>query len=68
MTVLVAPAFFAAAAGIPTYFIGRRLGGRLGGITAVTVLAFSVGSFSTEAGSDSPTTTSPRRCSRHSPS
>ncbi|MCU4799489.1 oligosaccharyl transferase, archaeosortase A system-associated [Halobacteria archaeon HArc-gm2] len=45
LTVLVAPAFFAAAAGIPTYVIGRRLGGRIGGITAVTVLAFSVGSF-----------------------
>lgn len=45
MTLLVAPAFFGAAAGIPTYVIGRRLGGRTGGVVAVTVLAFSVGAF-----------------------
>jgi len=45
LVVLFAPAIFAVLAGIPTYFIGRRLGGRIGGITALTVLALSSGSL-----------------------
>ncbi|AUG47071.1 MFS transporter [Haloarcula taiwanensis] len=43
MTVLFAPAVFGTLVAIPTYLIGRRLGGRLGGVTAVTVMAFSTG-------------------------
>ncbi|MFB6308019.1 MAG: oligosaccharyl transferase, archaeosortase A system-associated, partial [Haloarculaceae archaeon] len=45
MTHLFAPAIFGVAAGIPAYFIGRRLGGRVGGLTALAVLAFSSGGF-----------------------
>jgi len=45
MTVLFAPAVFGTLVAIPTYLIGRRLGGRIGGVTAVTVLAFSTGSL-----------------------
>ena len=43
MTVLFAPAVFGTLVAIPTYFIGQRLGGRIGGVTAVTVMAFSTG-------------------------
>ncbi|MEF8820982.1 MAG: oligosaccharyl transferase, archaeosortase A system-associated, partial [Halovenus sp.] len=39
--VLVAPAFFALALCIPAYVIGRRLGGRFGGIAAVAFIAFA---------------------------
>ena len=45
LVVLFAPAIFGVLAGIPAYFIGRRLGGRLGGVTALTVLALSSGAF-----------------------
>ena len=45
MTLLFAPAVFGTLVAIPTYLIGRRLGGRIGGVTAVTVLAFSTGSL-----------------------
>ena len=45
LVVLFGPAIFGVLAGIPTYFIGRRLGGRIGGITALTVLALSSGAF-----------------------
>jgi dolichyl-diphosphooligosaccharide--protein glycosyltransferase len=45
MTLLFAPAVLGTLIAIPTYLIGRRLGGRLGGVTAVTVLAFSTGSL-----------------------
>ncbi|MDS0221229.1 oligosaccharyl transferase, archaeosortase A system-associated [Haloarcula sp. S1AR25-5A] len=45
MTLLFAPAVFGTLVAIPTYFLGRRLGGRIGGVTAVTVLAFSTGSL-----------------------
>jgi len=45
LVVLFAPAVIAMLAGIPTYFIGRRLGGRIGGIVALTVLALSAGSI-----------------------
>ncbi|GGK62661.1 oligosaccharyl transferase, archaeosortase A system-associated [Haloarcula sebkhae] len=43
MTLLFAPAVLGTLVAIPTYLIGRRLGGRLGGVTAVTVMAFSTG-------------------------
>src|SRR6056297_1542566 len=45
MVALVAPAVMGAMAAIPTYFVGRRLGGRLGGITAIVVLGLSAGTF-----------------------
>ncbi|EMA10199.1 dolichyl-diphosphooligosaccharide--protein glycosyltransferase [Haloarcula vallismortis] len=43
MTLLFAPAVLGTLVAIPTYLMGRRLGGRLGGVTAITVLAFSTG-------------------------
>ncbi|MFB6224126.1 MAG: oligosaccharyl transferase, archaeosortase A system-associated [Haloarcula sp.] len=43
MTLLFAPAVFGTLVAVPTYIIGRRLGGRIGGVTAVAVLAFSAG-------------------------
>jgi dolichyl-diphosphooligosaccharide--protein glycosyltransferase len=42
---LVAPPVMGALAAIPTYFIGRRLGGRIGGVTGIVVLALSAGTF-----------------------
>ncbi|MFC7250508.1 oligosaccharyl transferase, archaeosortase A system-associated [Halomicroarcula sp. GCM10025324] len=45
MTALFAPAVMGALAAIPTYYVGKRLGGRLGGLTAVIVLALSAGTF-----------------------
>jgi dolichyl-diphosphooligosaccharide--protein glycosyltransferase len=39
--VLIAPAFFALALCIPAYVIGRRLGGRFGGIATVAFIAFA---------------------------
>ncbi|MDS0276819.1 oligosaccharyl transferase, archaeosortase A system-associated [Halomicroarcula sp. S1AR25-4] len=45
MVALVAPAVLGTIAAIPTYFVGRRLSGRLGGVTAVVVLALSAGTF-----------------------
>ena len=42
---LVAPPVIGALAAIPTYFIGRRLGGRIGGVTGIVVLALSSGTF-----------------------
>jgi dolichyl-diphosphooligosaccharide--protein glycosyltransferase len=45
MTLLFAPAVFGTLVAIPTYLIGRRLGGRVSGVTAVTVLAFSTGAL-----------------------
>ncbi|POG54945.1 oligosaccharyl transferase, archaeosortase A system-associated [Haloferax marisrubri] len=44
-TLLVAPAVFGALVAIPTFLIGRRLGGRLGGIFGVVVLALLPGTF-----------------------
>ncbi|MHB9286542.1 oligosaccharyl transferase, archaeosortase A system-associated [Halobacteriales archaeon Cl-PHB] len=41
--VLFAPPVFGALILIPAYFIGRRLGGRVGGLTAAAVVAFSAG-------------------------
>ncbi|WP_132058341.1 oligosaccharyl transferase, archaeosortase A system-associated [Halorussus amylolyticus] len=45
MTVLVAPAVFGALVLIPTYLIGKRLAGRLGGVFGVVVLALLPGTF-----------------------
>ena len=42
---LVAPAFFGIASVIPAYFIGRRLGGRFGGVVAIGFIAFSPDRF-----------------------
>jgi dolichyl-diphosphooligosaccharide--protein glycosyltransferase len=42
---LVAPPAFGALAAIPTYYIGRRLGGRVGGLFAAVVLALLPGTF-----------------------
>jgi len=44
LVVLFAPAIAGVLAGIPTYYIGRRLGGRPGGVIALSVLALSSGS------------------------
>lgn len=44
-TLLVAPAVFGALVAIPTYFIGKRLGGRPGGLFGVVVLALLPGTF-----------------------
>jgi oligosaccharyl transferase (archaeosortase A-associated) len=45
LTLLFAPAVIGALTAIPIYFIGRRLGGRLGGLTSVLVLALTSGGF-----------------------
>ncbi|WP_232688589.1 oligosaccharyl transferase, archaeosortase A system-associated [Halobacterium zhouii] len=45
MTLLFAPAVFGALLAIPTYFIGKRLGGRLGGVFAAVILALLPGYF-----------------------
>jgi dolichyl-diphosphooligosaccharide--protein glycosyltransferase len=45
MTLLVAPAVFGALVAVPTYFIGKRLGGRSGGVAAALVLALLPGVF-----------------------
>ncbi|WP_135302722.1 oligosaccharyl transferase, archaeosortase A system-associated [Haloarcula amylovorans] len=45
LVAILAPAVIGTLAAIPVYFIGRRLGGRLGGVTAVVVLALSAGVF-----------------------
>ncbi len=39
--VLVSPALFGTLVLIPAYFIGRRLGGRFGGVMGVAILAFA---------------------------
>src|SRR6056297_1602638 len=44
-TLLVAPAVFGALVVIPTYLVGKRLGGRPGGLFAVVVLALFPGTF-----------------------
>jgi oligosaccharyl transferase (archaeosortase A-associated) len=43
LTLLFAPAVFGALLAIPTYFIGKRLGGRLGGLFAAVILALLPG-------------------------
>ncbi|WP_135825851.1 oligosaccharyl transferase, archaeosortase A system-associated [Halorussus ruber] len=45
ITLLVAPAVFGALIVIPTYLIGKRLGGRPGGLFGVIVLALFPGTF-----------------------
>ncbi|RBI63895.1 dolichyl-diphosphooligosaccharide--protein glycosyltransferase [halophilic archaeon] len=45
MTLLFAPAVFGALVLIPTYLIGKRLGGRLGGLFGALVLALLPGVF-----------------------
>ncbi|UPV74285.1 oligosaccharyl transferase, archaeosortase A system-associated [Halorussus limi] len=45
MTLLVAPAVFGALVAVPTYFVGKRLGGRPGGLFGVVVLALLPGTF-----------------------
>ncbi|WP_439026668.1 oligosaccharyl transferase, archaeosortase A system-associated [Haloarchaeobius sp. DT45] len=45
MTLLVAPAVFGMLVAIPTYLIGKRVGGRFGGVTAALVLALLPGVF-----------------------
>jgi dolichyl-diphosphooligosaccharide--protein glycosyltransferase len=42
---LFAPAVFGTLVGIPAFFLGRRFGGRLGGVVAVLVLALTPGAF-----------------------
>ena len=49
MTFLLAPAVFAAACAIPVFYIGKRLGGRFGGLVAVLVLAMTPGAFLTRS-------------------
>ena len=45
MTLLFAPAVFGALLAIPTYYIGKRLGGRIGGVFAAVILALLPGYF-----------------------
>jgi dolichyl-diphosphooligosaccharide--protein glycosyltransferase len=45
LVVLVAPVVFATLVLVPTYYIGRRVGGRIGGVFAATLLAFLPGTF-----------------------
>ena len=45
LTLLFAPAVIGALVSIPTYFAGKRLGGRLAGIVAAVVLALLPGTF-----------------------
>ncbi|WP_380677006.1 oligosaccharyl transferase, archaeosortase A system-associated [Salinigranum sp. GCM10025319] len=44
-TLLVAPSVFGALAVIPTYYLGKRLGGRVGGLFGAVVLALLPGTF-----------------------
>ena len=45
MVALFAPPVMGALAAIPTYYMGRRLAGRIGGVTAAGILALSAGLF-----------------------
>ncbi|WP_232702133.1 oligosaccharyl transferase, archaeosortase A system-associated [Halobacterium wangiae] len=45
MTLLFAPAVFGALLAIPVYFIGKHLGGRIGGVFAAVILALLPGYF-----------------------
>ncbi len=49
MTTLISGPVFAMLCAIPMYFIGKRLGGRFGGIIAVVVLALTPGQFLTRS-------------------
>jgi len=45
MTVMYTPAVVGTLVAIPVYFIGKRLGGRFGGLVSVLILALSTGGF-----------------------
>ena len=45
LTLLFAPAVIGTLVAIPTYFLGKRFGGRFGGLVAVAILALSPGTF-----------------------
>lgn len=45
LTLLFAPAVIGTVTAIPVYFIAKRISGRLGGVTAVLVLALNSGAF-----------------------
>ncbi|MFC6732716.1 MULTISPECIES: oligosaccharyl transferase, archaeosortase A system-associated [unclassified Haladaptatus] len=45
LTLLFAPAVFGTLVAIPAYFIGKRLGGRFGGVVAVLILALAPSEF-----------------------
>jgi len=45
MVALFAPPVMGALAALPTYYMGRRLAGRIGGVTAAGILALSAGLF-----------------------
>jgi dolichyl-diphosphooligosaccharide--protein glycosyltransferase len=49
MVHLFAPAIFGVATVIPVYFIGKRLGGRAGGLVAALLLALTPGQFLTRS-------------------
>ncbi len=45
LALLFAPAVFGTLVAVPGYFLGKRFGGRAGGVVAVTVLALTPGAF-----------------------
>ncbi len=45
LVLLFAPAMFGVAALVPTYFIGRRLGGRFGGVVGVAIVGLAASDF-----------------------
>ena len=45
MVALFAPGVMGAAAAIPVYYMGRRVGDRIGGVMAIGILALSAGTF-----------------------
>ncbi|PSP98348.1 oligosaccharyl transferase, archaeosortase A system-associated [Halobacteriales archaeon QS_4_70_19] len=49
LVTLFAPAVFGALAVIPTYYLGKRLGGRGGGIIAALIIALTPGQFLTRS-------------------
>jgi len=49
MVLLFTPVVFGTAAAIPTYYIGKRVGGRLGGVTTLAVLALVGSGFASRA-------------------
>lgn len=49
MTFILAPAVFGTLCAVPVFFLGKRLGGRFGGIVAVLVLATTTGGFLTRS-------------------
>jgi len=45
LTLLFAPAVFGTLVAIPAYFLGKRFGGRFGGVVGVAILALSPSTF-----------------------